>query len=521
MSARDLFLFSANSKHTGSLRIDGIPAEDQTLTAVSTIADADGMGTLHYRWFIGDSLTNRTGPIGTDSPTLPLTYAEKDKYIFCEAYYTDLGGDSEVVLAISARGPVVAVDHQPTGSLTITGNFSVGSVITATINNLADPDGLGTLHYQWYSGTDLVGTDSSTYTTVKTDIGKMISYTLSYTDGRGNIFLSPKVGPIGPIADNPTTGAITIAGTKVDEIVTPTSTVADADGIASTTYSWQLYSANPPTAATKVGSAATGNTFTLGASAVNNYLQCIATVTDNNGIVTAIASNVIGPIADVNRPMTGTVVISGGTNVGDVISITSGVPTIADADGLGTITYEWYSASTLLFSTTDATKTYTTVTSDIGNSIYVRIKQTDSKGNPEAIISNQLNIPTPRPAKPLITDIGAFATSIAPGASSGTIPGTITAGTAFVIKMAPFSSPTYTAIHGHSHWLITGGPAGWTAPTICNGGVDNVNLTTVPIGATDLPPGNYQVSVQVAEGTGPSGGGEHSDYSDPIAFTVV
>ena len=526
MAARDLLIFSANSKHTGLLRIDGSPIEEQTLTANSTIADADGMGTLHYRWFVGNTATNRTDSIGTDSPTLTLTYAEKDKYIFLEAYYTDLGGDSEVVLSVNVVGPVTAVDHLPSGIININGALTVGSVITAAVTNLTDPDGLGPLHYQWYSGNDPVGTDSTTYTTVKSDVGKMISYRFSYIDGRGNSFLSPQgAAAIGPIVDNPTTGGVTIAGTKLGDIVTPditTNPIADLDGIASITYSWQLYSTKPPTPSSAIGTAVTGNTYTLGASAVNNYLICNVTVTDNNGNTTAFGSNVIGPIADVNHPMTGNVVISGGTNAGDIISITSGIPTVADTDGMGTLTYEWYSGPTLLFSTTDSTKTYTVASTDIGNTIYVFIKQTDNKGNPEAIMSNSIGpIPAPKPATPQITFIGQFATSIAAGALNGTISGTIPAGTAFTIQMAPFSSSTYSATHGHTHWMMTGGPSGWAAPAVVQGGVDNVNLLTVPIAAGDLPPGTYKISAQVAEGTGPSGGGEHSDYSLPIEFTVV
>jgi hypothetical protein len=91
----------------------------------------------------------------------------------------------------------------------------------------------------------------------------------------------------------------------------------------------------------------------------------------------------------------------------------------------------------------------------------------------------------------------------------------------FTFTADPFVGSTYTAAHGHTHWIVTGGPAGWSVPNAFKGDVDNVNLTSLAATAADLPPGTYSAMVMYGEGSGPGGGGEHSPYSDPISFTVV
>lgn len=43
--------FVPNVPHTGGVSISGVAEENETLTAVSTLADADGLGTFVYQWF--------------------------------------------------------------------------------------------------------------------------------------------------------------------------------------------------------------------------------------------------------------------------------------------------------------------------------------------------------------------------------------------------------------------------------------------------------------------------------------
>jgi hypothetical protein len=65
---------NVNDPHTGGAAITGTAAEDQVLSAVSTLADIDGLGTLHYQWQhdVGSGFVN----VGADQATYTLGDAD-------------------------------------------------------------------------------------------------------------------------------------------------------------------------------------------------------------------------------------------------------------------------------------------------------------------------------------------------------------------------------------------------------------------------------------------------------------
>ena len=56
----------------------------------------------------------------------------------------------------------------------------VGDIINAVIDAASIPDGF-TVHYQWYAGANMVGTDSASYTTVDSSAGKVFTVSATYT----------------------------------------------------------------------------------------------------------------------------------------------------------------------------------------------------------------------------------------------------------------------------------------------------------------------------------------------------
>jgi len=166
---------AVNDLPTGSVTLTGTAKQGETLTATSTLADADGLGTLSYQWQ-ANSLN-----VGTGS-TYTLSQADVGKTITLTASYTDLHGtyESKTSTATSAE---LNVNDLPTGSVSITGTAKQGETLTAT-STLADADGLGTLSYQWQANNLNVGT-GSTYTLSQADVGKTLTVTASYTDLHG------------------------------------------------------------------------------------------------------------------------------------------------------------------------------------------------------------------------------------------------------------------------------------------------------------------------------------------------
>ena len=78
------------------------------------------------------------------------------------------------------------VNNPPTGNVVIQGIAKVGTKLSL-LNTLDDADGLGAFSYQWLSnGVAIKNATKETYNPSKTDVGKKISVTVSYTDDLDN-----------------------------------------------------------------------------------------------------------------------------------------------------------------------------------------------------------------------------------------------------------------------------------------------------------------------------------------------
>jgi hypothetical protein len=89
---------TANHPATGTVTLDGILRQGQVLTALNTLADADGLGKLTYQWLADDH------PIaGATSSTFTLTASQVDTAVSVRISYVDaLGGVERVDSAHSA-----------------------------------------------------------------------------------------------------------------------------------------------------------------------------------------------------------------------------------------------------------------------------------------------------------------------------------------------------------------------------------------------------------------------------------
>ncbi len=93
------------------MTITGTSTENQVLTAASTLADADGLGTLHYQWQrnTGGGFAN----VGTDLSTYTLGDADVGATIRVVTTYTDLRGTPETKTS-AATAAVANVNDAPT-----------------------------------------------------------------------------------------------------------------------------------------------------------------------------------------------------------------------------------------------------------------------------------------------------------------------------------------------------------------------------------------------------------------------
>ncbi|MGO3783788.1 MAG: DUF4214 domain-containing protein, partial [Vreelandella alkaliphila] len=362
---------NVNDLPTGSVAISGDAVEDQTLTASNTLADEDGLGTVTYQWLRdGNEIADAT------DTTYTLTQADVGAAISVRASYTDQQGTAEAVTSASTDS-VANVNDAPTGNVIITGTTTEDETLTADTSALVDEDGLGTFSYAWKAdGTTITGATSNTYTLTQAEVGKAITVEVSYTDGQGTAeaLTSAATDSVANVNDAPT-GNVTITGNAVeDQTLTASNTLADEDGLGAVTYQWL----RDGTGITD----ATGETYTLTQADVGAAISVRASYTDDQGTAEAVTSAATDSVANVNDAPTGGVTISGTATEDEVLTASN---TLADEDGLGTVTYQWLRDGTEI---TDATgETYTLTQADVGAAISVRASYTDDQGTAEAVTS--------------------------------------------------------------------------------------------------------------------------------------
>jgi len=383
-----------NDAPTGSVTIAGTNTNGQTLTAANTLGDVDGVGTINYQW-----KATGTAISGATASTYALTAAEVDKAITVVASYTDGHGTLESVTSGATAPvanvsnpppvpppppvvppiipPVVNVNAAPTGELTITGTATQAQTLTAA-NALADTDGLGSIGYQWRAdGEDIIGATASTLTLTEAQVGKVISVVANYTDGRGkDESVTSGVTAVVANVNDASTGAVAIAGTAMQgRMLTAANILADADGLGTISYQWKASGSNI--------SGATGNTFVLTEAHVGKVITVAANYTDRHGTAESVTSGATAAVANVNDVPTGAVTITGTATQGQTLTATN---TLADADGLGTIYYQWKVSGSNISGATASI--FDLTGAEVGKAITVAASYSDGHGTAESVMSS-------------------------------------------------------------------------------------------------------------------------------------
>ena len=302
-----------------------------------------------------------------------------------------------------------------TGAPTISGAAQVGETLAASTSGIADADGLSgaTFSYQWLSSrdTEIQGATGAAYILVPGDASKTIKVRVSFTDDEGNAetLTSEATDAVSPRPNSPATGAPTIGGTaQVGETLTvETSGIADADGLAGATFSYQWLGSR----GAEIQGAASA-TYTLVAADEGGTIKVRVTFTDDGGneeTLTSPATDMVA--ARPNSPATGAPAITGTAQVGE--TLTANTSGIADKDELSNVRYEyqWMAADANISGATG--RTYTLEEADLGKAIQVQVRFTDDAGNDEALTSAATGAvaaaePSESPAQP--TGLSATAT---------------------------------------------------------------------------------------------------------------
>jgi hypothetical protein len=269
----------------------------------------------------------------------------------------------------------------------VTGMLQQGAKLTASSGTWAGASTV-TYAYQWHrcdtNGAhcgSIHGATKGTYTQVLKDVGHTIGLTVRATDTTGTTAAyAPLAGLVAP------SGAIPVATKQPPESGEPIvgqRMKVEAGGWSATPaalrYSWRRCNVNGRLCA--VVSGATTDTYSLTADDVGHVL--LAAVTAGKQTVLSLSAGVVrsaaGPVAN-GRPT-----IAGTLEQGNRLTATAGTWA-----GSGTITYayQWYrcdASGAHCSSVHGATKgTYTLVASDVGKSIGLTVRATDSTGTTPA-----------------------------------------------------------------------------------------------------------------------------------------
>ena len=159
------------ANQAGEIEIHGEASVGKTLTAVLSDGDGYNAGEVKYQW-----LREGKKIAGATTNHYQLTATDIGKKISVRASYEDGAEHSERPVSKETEAvkdgsvqPPTKPNHEPTGSVTISGEAKVGQTLTAS-NDLKDEDGLGTITYRWFAGGKEVG-QGATYQLTANDKG--------------------------------------------------------------------------------------------------------------------------------------------------------------------------------------------------------------------------------------------------------------------------------------------------------------------------------------------------------------
>jgi hypothetical protein len=370
VSADTVAVANVNDSPQGSVTISGLIEEDQLLTVSHNLSDQDGLGEISWQW-------QRDGVdiLGATEPTYQLGDDDVGSTISVAATYTDQGNTIERV--VSAETLAVAnINDSPQGTVTISGLAEEDQLLTAS-ENLSDLDGLGEISWQWQrDGVDITGATGTSYQLGDDDVGSAITVAASYTD-QGNTserVLSAGTAAVANVNDSPQ-GNVTISGlAEEDQLLTASHNLSDEDGLGEIRWQWQRDGVDI--------TGATATSYQLGDNDVGSTISVAATYTDQGNTAERVVSAETVAAANVNDSPQGSVTVSGKAEVDQFLSASHN---LSDADGLGTISYQWQRGGVDIAGAT--TNSYQVTEADQVNEISVKVSYTDGNNTAEVVSS--------------------------------------------------------------------------------------------------------------------------------------
>jgi alpha-tubulin suppressor-like RCC1 family protein/predicted RNA-binding protein with RPS1 domain len=177
------------------------------------------------------------------------------------------------------------------------------------------------------------------------------------------------------IENHAPTGSVSISGTPSQgQVLTVSNTLADANGMGAVSYQWFNNSGAIQNA--------TQTTYTLTQADVGKTFSVTASYMDYEGFSASVVSSSTMAVANINDAPTGAVFITGTATQGQVLTASN---TLADLDGIGTVSYQWQRSGSDIPSATQST--YVLTQNDVDKTISVKASYIDKFDAHESLSS--------------------------------------------------------------------------------------------------------------------------------------
>ncbi|MEY3886194.1 MAG: hypothetical protein RL650_286 [Pseudomonadota bacterium] len=362
---------------TDSLTVTGQMKEGQTLTANPIWTRTSQPLEISYQWKL-----NGRNIDGATAKTLLLKQEHVNGLITLEIEYAF---DADTPESLYSK-PTVAVSNQndrPTGEYAIIGNATQGQTLSIK-NTLRDPDGAQSndagglqVWYRWKAdGVELQGEYSSTLLLTESHVGKVIVAESGYRDwaGTDELVTSAPTAKVANVNDKPA-GNISIVGTpNLGNILQVKSVISDADGLGAFQYQWRANGLDIK--------GATASSFLIENAQLGQVISLQVSFVDGHGTKETLVSKSTSPVALKNNAPTGKVSFTGALKQDSVLQATQ---TLTDADGLGTVKYQWFADDQAILGASSAQ--FQLTEQQVGKIINVVASYVDGIGNSESVSS--------------------------------------------------------------------------------------------------------------------------------------
>ena len=301
---------NTDSENTGFAAIEDVPL----IIDLSSVTDADGMGTVSVQWQISNDNKKWTNISGATTQSFTPREIHVGSRLRVVISYVDGQGNLEPLTSPPST-PVKNVNDKPTGSARLIGSSVEDSALVVDTSNIADEDGIGGFDISWQRSSSkssweaYPAAQSEVLRLTQNQVGFSFRAVVSYIDTHGTrevLYTSPSE-TIDNL-DDPVQGEVSIDGEPKEgaTLTALSNSLTDEDGIASISISWEK---------SKDGrnwivlNSLSGPALSLNQTLVGSQIRARVAVVDNFGIETNLYSQATRTVENINNKPSGRIII--------------------------------------------------------------------------------------------------------------------------------------------------------------------------------------------------------------------